>query len=550
MSCVFKRTLWLLACVLAAVLCRFFFPLGNASVALGLGVILIVAMIGWWQAGRVMREAPGQENLRRLLAELPPAAWHQPVVLTCGENVATLFAGEPVRITPQGCFICASRRNEIATLAEAIIAVRPGWGAQISVLLAFFPEQQHDQPVMAAQIREFRYQVARVAQLTACRTPILIAGYLDGDISPWFELQADSSMMTVWSQEHSAVGMNIWLTEGETPQRTARLQQVIAVAAWQRWMVENVLSECQSQESVSQPCYSIAMALMFLPQTPRANNLWTQWLVSRTTLPRISHSLSGTVIAPPFPDAMLRLLPRHNGDTPRRRAVVWAIGLLTGFTCLALTGSAWNNQRLLRHIRSDLQHYYTIGMTNNRTRAQAYHQLRLDAALLEKYQRDGVPVRLGLGLYLGDRLYMPLMKAINHAVLLAPPPALPKNDKAQTLTLNSLSLFDPGQSRLKSGSVKALVNVLSDINAKPGWMIVITGYTDSTGDTAKNQALSLARAEAVRDWILQASDRSPACFTVRGEGAAQPIATNSTTAGRAANRRVEISLMPGKANDE
>ncbi|WP_391527956.1 OmpA family protein [Photorhabdus akhurstii] len=546
MSCVLKRALWLLAGVLAALLCLFFLPLGNVSVALWLAAILIVTVIAWWRVGRATPEMSRQAGVCRLLAALPAAPWRQPVVLTCGDSVATLFAEGPVRCTPQGCFICVSQQNEMSALVAAIIAARPDWSRQISVLLILFPEQQRDQAVMTAKIREFRYQVGRVAQLTACHTPVLIAGYLDGDISPWFELQADSSTMTVWGEEHAAVGMNIWLTEGDARQSATRLQQAIAAAAWQRWMVENILNECRSPELVSRPCSPIAMALTFLPQTPQENNLWTKWLIDRTTLPRISHSIAEAVNVSPFPDAMLRLLPHHVGHTPHRRVVIWGIGLLSGFACLALASSAWNNLRLLCQIRSDLQHYQIVDVKDNGAKVQAYHQLKLDAALLEKYQRDGEPVRLGLGLYLGDRLYTPLMDVINHAVLPVSPPPVPKSGKPlpQTLNLSSMSLFDVGQSRLKPEAAKVLVNALIDIKAKPGWMVVITGHTDSTGDAAKNSVLSLARAKAVRDWILQTSDVSPACLVVKGEGATRPIATNTTAAGRAVNRRVEISLMP------
>ncbi|TDB57315.1 OmpA family protein [Photorhabdus khanii] len=547
MSGALRRALWLLAGVLAAVLCRFFFPLSKVSVAVWLGVILMVTIIAWWQTGRAVREMSCQDRVGRLLAALPAPSWRQPVVLTCGENVASLFAGEPLRVTSQGCFICVRRQSEMSALAEAIMVARPDWSAQISVLLTLFPEQQRDQAVMTAQIRAFRYQVASVAQLTACHTPAFIAGYLDGDISPWFELQADRPMMTVWHEKQAAMGMNIWLTEGEAQQRADRLQQAVAVAAWQRWMGENVLSECQSPEQASPPCYPLAMALMFLPQTPQVNNLWTKWLIARTTLPRISHSTAGAVSVSPFPDSLLRLLPRYGGYTPRRRALAWGIGLLTGFVCLALTASAWNNYRLWRQIRSDLQQYHAMGMKEAGVRRQAYHQLKLNAALLEKYRRDGEPVRLGLGLYVGDQLYAPLMAAINRTVLPVSPPVLPQRDKTrpQTLSLNSLSLFDVGQSRLKAGSTKVLINALIHIRAKPGWLIMITGHTDSTGDAAKNQALSLARADAVRDWILHTSDIPPACVVVQGEGATQPIATNSTPAGRTANRRVEIRLVPG-----
>ncbi|NDL01471.1 OmpA family protein [Photorhabdus bodei] len=546
MSCVLKRMLWLLAGVLAALLCLFFLPLGNMSVALWLAAILMVTVIAWWWVGRTTLEISHQASICRLMAALPAASWRQPVVLTCGDSVATLFAEEPVRFTPQGCFICVPKQSEMSTLVEAIIAARPDWCSQISVLLTLFPEQQWDHAVMAAKIRELRYQVDRVTQMTACHTPVLIASYLDGDISPWFELQADSSTMTVWGEKHAAVGMNIWLTEGDAQQRVTRLQQAIVVAAWQRWMVENILNECRSLELVSRPCYPIAMALTFLPQTPQADSLWTKWLVDRTTLPRISHSIAEAVNVSPFPNAMLRLLPHHVGHTPHRRAVIWGIGLLSGFVCLALASSVWNNVHLLRQIRSDLQHYQVVDVKDSDAKVQAYHQLKLDATLLEKYQRDGEPVRLGLGLYLGDRLYTPLMAVINHAVLPVSSPPVPKSGKPlpQTLNLSSMSLFDVGQSRLKPEAAKVLVNALIEIKAKPGWMVVITGHTDSTGDAAKNRVLSLARAKAVRDWILQTSDISPTCFVVKGEGATRPIATNTTAAGRAVNRRVEISLMP------
>jgi outer membrane protein OmpA-like peptidoglycan-associated protein len=110
--------------------------------------------------------------------------------------------------------------------------------------------------------------------------------------------------------------------------------------------------------------------------------------------------------------------------------------------------------------------------------------------------------------------------------------------------LDALSLFDTGQYALKPGSLKMLVNALVDIKAKPGWLIVVAGHTDITGDAKANQILSLKRAESLRDWMLSTSDVSPTCFAVQGYGATRPIATNDTSEGRAANRRVEISLVP------
>lgn len=78
--------------------------------------------------------------------------------------------------------------------------------------------------------------------------------------------------------------------------------------------------------------------------------------------------------------------------------------------------------------------------------------------------------------------------------------------QAQTVRLDSMSLFDVGQARLKDGSTKVLVDALVNIRAKPGWLILVVGYTDATGDEKSNQQLSLRRAEAVRNWMLQTSD--------------------------------------------
>ncbi len=82
------------------------------------------------------------------------------------------------------------------------------------------------------------------------------------------------------------------------------------------------------------------------------------------------------------------------------------------------------------------------------------------------------------------------------------------------------------------------------IKAKPGWLIVVAGHTDSTGDEQVNQALSLKRAESVRNWMRDTGDVPESCFAVQGYGESRPVASNDTAHGRALNRRVEISLVP------
>lgn len=110
--------------------------------------------------------------------------------------------------------------------------------------------------------------------------------------------------------------------------------------------------------------------------------------------------------------------------------------------------------------------------------------------------------------------------------------------------LDSLSLFDAGSAELKAGSTKVLINTLAHIKAQPGWLIVIVGHTDATGDCEQNLQLSYARALSVRDWMQRMGDIPDNCFAVQGVAGRQPIASNDTEFGRAANRRVDIQLVP------
>ncbi|MBB4152589.1 outer membrane protein OmpA-like peptidoglycan-associated protein [Sphingomonas jinjuensis] len=76
----------------------------------------------------------------------------------------------------------------------------------------------------------------------------------------------------------------------------------------------------------------------------------------------------------------------------------------------------------------------------------------------------------------------------------------------------------------------------------------IYGHTDSTGSDAYNQQLSLRRADAVARYLEGRGVVAPRIGT-RGFGETQPIAPNDTDAGRAANRRVEIKIVPIPESD-
>jgi type VI secretion system protein VasL len=114
----------------------------------------------------------------------------------------------------------------------------------------------------------------------------------------------------------------------------------------------------------------------------------------------------------------------------------------------------------------------------------------------------------------------------------------------EPVRLDSLSLFAPGSAELKPGSTKVLISALVDIKAQPDWLIVIAGHSDAKGSAEQNLQLSHARASAVRSWMQRMGDIPDSCFAVQGFADSQPIASNDSEAGRAANRRVDIQLVP------
>jgi outer membrane protein OmpA-like peptidoglycan-associated protein len=99
--------------------------------------------------------------------------------------------------------------------------------------------------------------------------------------------------------------------------------------------------------------------------------------------------------------------------------------------------------------------------------------------------------------------------------------------------------FESGRSSLKPDSYTILDIVAASLVANPDIKIEIGGHTDNTGSVAVNTRLSQARAEAVRAY-LASKGVAPDRMTAKGYGPTQPVAPNTSAAGRAQNRRVEL----------
>jgi len=103
--------------------------------------------------------------------------------------------------------------------------------------------------------------------------------------------------------------------------------------------------------------------------------------------------------------------------------------------------------------------------------------------------------------------------------------------------------FDTDQDAIKSQFYGVLNSVASVLNKYTQSLIDINGHTDSTGGQAHNQALSERRAMSVANY-LNGRNVDGRRMSVVGYGPSRPIASNTTAAGRAQNRRVEIQIAP------
>lgn len=95
-----------------------------------------------------------------------------------------------------------------------------------------------------------------------------------------------------------------------------------------------------------------------------------------------------------------------------------------------------------------------------------------------------------------------------------------------------------------NGNLSSDLFVLADsLNKYPDSIVTVTGHTDNTGSAAYNQDLSQRRAASVAA-VLRQGGVSGARLRTVGAGENSPIATNQTAAGRAQNRRVDITITP------
>jgi OOP family OmpA-OmpF porin len=127
--------------------------------------------------------------------------------------------------------------------------------------------------------------------------------------------------------------------------------------------------------------------------------------------------------------------------------------------------------------------------------------------------------------------------------LAAPKPRVLNIDAYTTRVMATIT-FAIGSASLDARAKRALDDAVARGRGLAGYIIQIVGFADSTGSIDANQRLSVERADAVAAYLTQTHAVPRArIVSPKGVGASHPAAGNSTAAGRAQNRRVEVRVM-------
>lgn len=159
--------------------------------------------------------------------------------------------------------------------------------------------------------------------------------------------------------------------------------------------------------------------------------------------------------------------------------------------------------------------------------------------------RKAALIGAGIGLLAGGGigLYMDNQEAKLRQRLQGTGVSVTRQGDSIILNMPSNITFDTDKAEIKPQFYNTLNSVSLVFQEYKQTLINVIGHTDATGDPNYNYDLSRRRAAAVAQY-LSAQQLNPNRFSVEGHGATDPVASNASPSGRAANRRVEITILP------
>ena len=160
-------------------------------------------------------------------------------------------------------------------------------------------------------------------------------------------------------------------------------------------------------------------------------------------------------------------------------------------------------------------------------------------------RRQRALIGAGVGALAGGAVgnYMDRQEAELRAELQGTGVSVSRDGDNITLNMPGNVTFATDSSDLSPAFFDVLTSVSKVMEEFDQTVVEVAGHTDNTGSDAYNQALSERRASSVARY-LQSQGINPQRMITIGLGESMPVADNGTDAGRQANRRVEITMVP------
>ncbi|AHN26518.1 tssL [Gilliamella apicola] len=490
-----------------------------------------------------------------------------PILLVTGSGAKDFFpddlslAQSNILISSEAVWIYVDEYSHLPIVYDSLIAKWPDMLGRVGIFLALTPEIEDKQGIFIAKLQAFRQSWVDTSKIAKYSLPVYLSVHIgfndliydEFESIPvqWFQLKKQKLYLI----DRYLSPLNNWVNDIKISpkERERRLSLQAFLNESKDWVEKVVLSTLADPKQPVAKCIPAAAAIYPVNQEVITNNIiQIQWeRLTTMTLPN-TRKIQET-ISPP--DDLVKFMPIAYPFSPIISMICGLLVITSLFTMGCLGASFKNNIKLAKQVESDIDFYNSIAMDNYDEKLKALEILKNDRIMLNKYFSQGEPVRLGVGLYHGQQLIEPLNIAISKYVAMPPKVIEPPQVVIPVvIRLDSLALFETGQSNLKPDSTKILINALVEMqkqiktNQDTGWLILIGGHTDSTGNEDKNIQLSLDRALSVRNWFMKTSDMPETCFAIQGYGSKKPLVDNDTAENRAKNRRVEISLVPQMSN--
>lgn len=514
-----------------------------------LGVVLVTAtaIIALSVYAQWVRREFGVEG------RIEPVAYAElPVVLVIGPYAAAAFAHDgrtvALRRDTQAIWLPVRSAGELGGVLRSVRELHGRFPD--AAMMPVFPDAHPDEATLRQEFTQWRHALGQTVEGRACIVPCYVAVYasLGGratqpEQTRWFgdfvdpnQSSADNRTIARCVQEIRQQLERIAFVQ---PQRgnivCAELGQALL-----DWFADSALMSSVASLANTAPFNACGFLLASVDGRASQQGAWTRWLTAKTGL-----MLPGVTRASrwlPLPDVkqMHAALPRASevlSQPPLPMTVGYVaqnlIASMAVVLAISFAVSGWKNIQLIAQYADIKEAYELIPPVEIGARRDQVRLMQRLYAEVDQYEHYGVPTALGWGLYRGERLRPALLQTMANA------PSL-----SEGVTLDSLALFDSGKASLKAGAARQLQHVLRLIRAHPGKRILIAGHADDSGSSAANLTLSESRARSIRDWLVANANVSFTEFAIIGYGDTRPVASNADEAGRALNRRVEITVLP------